>query len=170
MRHMFQTALVRIIDLASSSCLCLLWATHHYDTCLVVMDTPDSYRLGLIKEVGRTFECQEYPWVKLFLVLFLPSRMCPQHGRQVLNPQTTESRSCHRLRAGSTLWSCVYVNQASLNSFLMPKHLICTRLENSRKFQKTKALGRRMMSTFFGLSFFIFFKGEWPAAAVTSHN
>lgn len=169
MRHMFETALDRIIDLASSSCLCLLWATHHYDTCLVVMDTPDSYQLGLIKEVGRTFECQEYPWVKLFLALFLPSRMCPQHGRQVLNPQTTESRSCHRLRAGSTLWSCVYVNQASLNSFLMPKHLVCTRLAKLKEIPKDKSAGDKNDEHFLWVEFF-FFKEEWPAAAVTSHN
>lgn len=59
MRHMFETALVRIIDLASSSSLCLLCATHHYDTCLVVMDSPDSYQLG----VGFNWRSRQDVWM-----------------------------------------------------------------------------------------------------------
>lgn len=55
----------------------------------------------------RSWQDVWMPRISLSQALFLPLRMCPQHGRQVLNPQTTEeSRSCHR--AGSTLWFCVY--------------------------------------------------------------
>lgn len=146
---MLETTLVRIIDLAASSCLCCLWATHHYDTCLVVMDTPDSYQLGLIKKVG----CHVWmPGISLSQVFFNP-------------PESSHDMDCE-CWIPKQLWSQGHATDSKLREVLcglaftvckpsFPHHAWTFQVYRLAKLKEIpKALRTRMTSTFFGFSFF----------------
>lgn len=99
----------------------------------------------------RSWQGVRMPRISLSQVLFLPSRIVEQASVESPNNWGVKVMSQSR----KYFVVLCLLNQASLNTFILPKHNILGVLgwQISRKFQKTKALGTRMMSGSFELRF-----------------